>query len=140
MRQPDVIKTLTKDVLEIESPYELNLVDQYDPKSSQNGKTAGGQRGFGISPEIILLLPIIYRFFEKFLDRLATNIADGSFNIVKEWARDPNRQDDEEISKFIRAKLEEEGVLSELQLTSITNSILVGLKKRRGIFYTQAKN
>jgi hypothetical protein len=65
---------LTKDVLEKVSPKELPLADHFDPKQSSRGITAKGALGFGVEAAIPMLLPIVYLFFDGFIEEVKEDI------------------------------------------------------------------
>jgi len=124
-----VIQILVRDVLEAQSPDELDLVGGYKPSDNKDGETARGSQGIGVTTGIALLLPIIYRFFDKFLDRLASRLADGTIDIMRDWLTHPDKKNDDEMRDYIRSGLHEAG-LSDEQLSSVTETVLETIKRK----------
>lgn len=85
MSNQTLIYGLTHAVLLQEAADELLLLDEYDPRVDISGATAHGPQGFGGDAVIILLTPFVYKFFEKFVEKIAARAADDGWDLVRRW-------------------------------------------------------
>lgn len=95
MSNKKTIYELTRAVLEEEAPDEIFLLDEWSV-NEQHG-TSGGPQGFG--PDDlhagILLLPILWRFFDSFISELGKEVGKGSAEYIRKAIKTKmGRQDD----------------------------------------------
>jgi hypothetical protein len=69
------VRSLTEKVLREESPAELALLPLYDPATAGNSRVSKGPLGIGVESAAVLLLPVLYAFFDKILEELAKDAA-----------------------------------------------------------------
>jgi hypothetical protein len=93
MAREELIRAMTTSVLEAVSPDETILAATYSPSHRQDGEAAKGPRGFGAETAIVLLLPYVYRFFEKLVDRVAQQSGDSLHELIKRWLQKPTAAD-----------------------------------------------
>lgn len=110
MNHSALIKKLVLETISEVAPEEELLVEDYEPKSESFGKTARGPQGIGVEAVIVLILPYVYRFFEKFIDRIATNVADDGYKVIKDWFESPQKQSEGQIKSLIEVELSQSGL------------------------------
>ncbi|NMQ29794.1 hypothetical protein E4Q23_19720 [Candidatus Accumulibacter phosphatis] len=132
MVQVQIVKTLTTAVLKELSPEEVFLVEDFDPALQLDGETSSGPQGFGAEAAIAMLLPFVYRFFEKLVDRLASRAGDGGYDLLLRWFRVPSTDDDERIIDLIRKELRLSGLNDELANKAAPVALRV-LREQRGL-------
>lgn len=126
MARTSLIRSMTRDVLEMVSPEEAFLVEAYDDKQDAAGSTAGGPQGFGAGEVIVLMLPYVYKFFESFLEGLGQQAG----KRVAELLMRPDAGSDT-LKTAIAEKLRAAGV-PETQLGGLADAITEVINKRKG--------
>jgi hypothetical protein len=69
------VRSLTEKVLREESPAELALLPLYDPATAGSSRVSEGPLGIGVESAAVLLLPVLFAFFDKILEELAKDAA-----------------------------------------------------------------
>lgn len=120
---------MTKDALAVLAPDEVFLLENFDPAQSTPGAVAKGPQGFGASETIILLLPVIYSFFSKFVESMGTEAGKRTFGALHEWVakKDSSLKSEAEI-QVRRALIE--GGMPEASLNAAADTILAILAKQ----------
>ena len=126
--KPVSVRELTKDALSRVAPDEVFLVGSYDPKTAASGATAKGPQGFGAGDAIVLLLPFIYDFFQKFVEGLASETGKASFVAVTNWIADKSENHSPSARDKIRLTLKETGIPADA-VEKTTDSIMETLNK-----------
>ena len=127
----ELIKRLTAHVLHSISPEEEVLVDMYDPDSKVDGQTSQGPRGLGAEVALGLLLPYVYRFFEKAVDRIAIKAADSAFDALGQWLRSPKPDSNSTLVEIVRKELLQAG-LDQSTAALAAPAVLKALVQHRG--------
>lgn len=138
MSASDLIKVLVFETLTEVSPEEIVLLDEYDPNSKLQGATARGPQGIGIEAVLFLLLPYLYKFFEKFLDCIASDAADYAYKIAKKWLEDNSTSSNEVVRELIKAQLIELGLPPD-HIDKVTDVIYKIIQKNSKQIANQAK-
>lgn len=73
---------------------------------------------------------MVYRFFDKLLDRLAVKAADGGLDLLKQWICTSDEIDDSHLIEFISGELEAAGLDKERARKSAP-AILSALRVQR---------
>lgn len=123
MVREELIQAMTASVLEMISPDEALLATAYSPGASRDGETAKGPRGFGAEAGIILLLPYVYRYFEKLVDRVAQKSGDAVCEMIKRWLKNPAMVDDPALIEMVEGDLRIAG-LDKHQAAKAAPSVL----------------
>ena len=123
MTHEKLIRAMTTSVLEIVSPDEAILATTYSPNSRQDGEAAGGPRGFGAEATIVLLMPFIYRYFEKMVDRVAQKSGDTIYEMLKRWIQKPAAVADPALVAMVEEHLCAAG-LDSAQAAKVAPSVL----------------
>ena len=131
MRASDhVVRLLTAEVVNSISPEEAFLVDSFDPKSQIDGQTAKGPRGLGAEIALGLLLPYVYRFFEKAIDRFAAKAADSTFDALARWIRSSKSELEPSLVQVVQRELQQLG-LDESRAVEAAPTVLKALATHR---------
>lgn len=129
-------KTLVSEtVLEV-SPEEVVLIDEYDPDSNCYGRTALGPQGFGVEATVFLILPYVYRFFEKFMDKFASNSADDAYKVVRSWLDSSNELAIDNVRALIGQELRVAGVPEE-KVGGLAEGVIKVLRKHGGLILAE---
>lgn len=126
----ELVRVLTLDVVRSVSPEEEFLVESFDPRSQIDGQAAKGPRGLGAEVVLGLLLPYVYRFFEKAIDRFATKAADSSIDALTRWIRDSKSDSDPTLVRVVQHELQQAG-LEESKAAVAAPVILKALAQHR---------
>jgi hypothetical protein len=129
MGNNELTRDLTGSVLSEIAPAEVLLLPSFQPDMDNTGKTAGGPQGIGVHVGIVLLLPYIYRFFEKFLDGAASRAGGASWDMLVRWLRE-SKESDSKIEEIVNNELEKIGV-PEDRRPQASASIIRSLKQNK---------
>lgn len=122
-----VMHLVSKTVSEV-APEETILLDGYDPAIDRYGETARGPRGLGIETAVVLVLPYLYKFFDAFITRIASQLADESTALVKKWLASGGVEFDQHARAIIGKALLDAG-LPESKLQDVLASVAEVLLK-----------
>lgn len=123
MKHQEFVRGMTTKVLEIVSPDEAILVESYSPENRRDGEAARGPRGFGAEAGIVLLMPFIYRYFEKMVDRIAQKSGDAIYEMLIRWIKKPAAIADPALVAMVEEHLRAAGLDSE-QAAKVAPSVL----------------
>ncbi len=129
MSNTSVIQKLTSSALAHVAPEELPLLPRYDPTASKPMSGARGPQGIGFESSIIVLLPFVYAFFTKFMEKIAANVADDIYSLFK-----GDRQLNEEQLAELKAQVCEELEIAGLQpenIEEVANAIIISISENR---------
>ncbi len=134
----ELVRLLTADVVHSISPEEEFLVESFDPKAQIDGQAAKGPRGLGADLALGLLLPYVYRFFEKAIDRFfekaidrfATKAADSTFDALARWIRGSMSDSDPTFVQVVQRELQQAG-LDESRAVAAAPAVLKALAQHR---------
>lgn len=131
------VNVLVIQVLDVESPEELFLVESYNPSDRTMGITAKGPLGFGGADTVIaLMLPIIYKFFDTLMDEIFKDAAKDLVKRIKTYVLSrPENQlqadaEHETLVTLVREELELAG-LDISRSSSVANTVLDALVKNK---------
>ncbi|HIV73010.1 MAG TPA: hypothetical protein H9903_18895 [Candidatus Aquabacterium excrementipullorum] len=128
----ELVKDLTGDVIRSISPEEEFLLDEFDPKVRMDGQAAKGPRGLGAEVALGLLLPYVYRFFEKAVDRCVAKAADSAADALLKWLRESTSLADPAALKVVEHELQQAG-LDESRAAAVAPAVLKALAEHRSI-------
>ncbi len=117
------VRELTRRVLASVAPEELVLVDSYEPLAGDFGKTGRGPMAFGIEATAILVMPIVYKFFEALLNEVAKQSASTALAKVKQLFKQRYSADKPAALEFVKGELRSGG-LSGDKLDKTSTAIL----------------
>lgn len=137
MNRISLIKDLTRDVLESESPEEVFLLNSYDPSVNATGTTAKGPQGFGGEVVIVLVLPYVYKFFDKFIERMGTRAADGTWDLVRKWFLDMDESPSAEIKTIIKTEFSSLNI-PDVEKNRTIDAVILALSKKRDLISRSA--
>lgn len=126
----ELVKVLTGDVIRSVSPEEDILIESFDPGANVDGQSAKGPRGLGAEVALALLLPYIYRFFEKAIDRMATKAADSVVDALTGWIRGSKSDIDPVLVQVVQQELQQAG-LEKSKAIAAAPAILKALVQHR---------
>lgn len=131
MNTLDTTTSLTRDVLELAAPEELFLLDTYVRGEDNSGRTSRGPQGFGGEMAIIMLTPFLFKFFDTFLNRIATRAADGSWEVLRKWFFEEKTAPGDDVITMIEAEMSRLELPKESR-DALSSAITLTLSNRRG--------
>lgn len=127
-----VVRQLTADVLDQVDPDEALLVIGYVP-DLQQGAAARGPMGSGLEVGIALLLPFVFKFFDKLLESVAKRAGDALVDAIKKSLLQP---DDASARQKVRAAVEQQLValgIEPAKASVVATAVLATIEKKRAI-------
>lgn len=139
MKPDPLLKSLTREAIEIAAPEELFLLDHLGSEQTQSPKTFSGPQGFGIEMGITLIAPVLYKFLEKLLERLVAKGAERTGDALLAWIMGNDSSDEPKTYIAIFTQLTNSG-LDRAQSEIAARAIMNVLKGRNEIIVRISKS